>query len=102
MTTRAEVKATQVVYPWKAALRTALQVGIPTLVTLGVVIPEVIRIVLEEFGEQMPDSLRLWLIGAAGIVTGAATVLARIMAIPAVNAFLTRFGIGATPKHVEG
>lgn len=99
MTTRAELKAaTQVVYPWKAALRTAVQVGIPTVLTLAVVLPMIIEIVLDEFGEQMPDGLRLWLLAAAGVITGVSLVLTRIMAIPAVNAFLTRFGLGATPK----
>lgn len=103
MSTRAELKAaTQVVYPWKAALRTAVQVGIPTVLTLGVVLPMIIQIVLDEFGEQMPPALRLWFLGAAGVITGIALVLTRIMAIPAVNAWLTKLGLGATPKRTEG
>jgi len=99
MSTRAEVKAaTQVVYPWKAALRTAVQVGIPTVLTLAVVLPEIVQIVLDEFGETMPEAVRLWLLAAAGAITGVAVVLTRVMAIPSVNAFLTRLGLGATPK----
>jgi len=101
MTTRAEIKAaaTQVEHPWRTAFRTALQVGIPALVALGVVLPEAIQIVLDQFGEQMPSELRLWLLGAAGSITGVSLVLARIMAIPAVNTFLTRWGLGATPNR---
>lgn len=33
-TTRAEQRATQVEYPWKAAIRTAVQVGIPAFLTI--------------------------------------------------------------------
>lgn len=100
MTTRAELRAaTQTAYPWKASLRTLVQVGIPAFVTLVGVVPLIIQIILEEVGEQMPDGLRLWLVGAATLLTAVATALARIMAIPAVNAFLTRWGLGATPKQ---
>ena len=101
MTTRAEIRAaaTQTAYPWKASLRTLVQVGIPAFVTLVGVLPLIIQIILEEVGEQMPDGLRLWLVGAATLLTAVATALARIMAIPAVNAFLTRWGLGATPKQ---
>lgn len=100
MTTRAELRATtQTDYPWKATLRTLVQVGIPAFVTLVGILPLIIQIILDEIGEQMPDGLRLWLVGAATLLTAVATALARIMAIPAVNAFLTRWGLGATPKQ---
>lgn len=100
MSTRAELKAvTQVAHPWKATLRTAIQVGLPTLLTLTLVVPEIVKIVLEELGEQMPEGLRLWLLAAAGAITGVSVVLTRVMAIPAVNDFLTQFGLGATPKE---
>lgn len=100
MTTRAELRATtQTDYPWKATLRTLVQVGIPAFVTLVGILPLIIQIILEELGEQMPDGLRLWLVGVAALLTAVATALARIMAIPAVNAFLTRWGLGATPKQ---
>lgn len=100
MSTRAELRATtQTDYPWKATLRTLVQVGIPAFVTLVGILPLIIQIILEELGEQMPDGLRLWLVGAAALLTAVATALARIMAIPTVNAFLTRWGLGAAPKQ---
>lgn len=100
MSTRAEIRATtQTEYPWKATLRTALQVGIPALITLVGVLPLIIQVILDELGEQMPDGLRLWLLGAAALLTAVAAALARIMAIPAVNAWLTALGLGATPKQ---
>lgn len=100
MSTRAELKqATQVEYPWKAAIRTAVQVGIPAFLTIAVVVPLIVQILLEELGERMPDSVRLWLIAAAALITSAATILARVMAIPAVNAWLAKFGLAATPNN---
>lgn len=90
--------ATQVAHPWKATLRTFIAVGIPTILGLLVVLPEVIQIVLDELGEAMPDGLRLWLAAAAGVIIALSTAATRIMAIPAVNAWLTKLGLGATPK----
>jgi hypothetical protein len=40
------------------------------------------------------------LIAAAAIVTAIAGALTRVFAIPAVNEFLTRFGLGSVPKSV--
>jgi hypothetical protein len=79
-------------------LRSLVQIGIPSFIGLVVVVPLIIQIVLEELGEHMPDSLRLWLVGAATVITGVGVALTRIMAIPAVNSWLARFGLAATPK----
>lgn len=77
--------------------RTALAVGAAALVVLGVV-PEAITIIVNEVGGHMPDGLRLWLLGAAVVVTGVATAVTRIMAIPAVNGWLVSIGFGTVPK----
>jgi hypothetical protein len=90
---------TQTQWPWKATLRTAVQVGIPALITLVGVLPVVIQIVLDELGEHMPEGLRVWLLAAAAGLTAAAAAITRIMAIPAVNAWLTTIGLGAAPKN---
>lgn len=92
---------TQVKYPWKATLRTVVQVGIPTVLTLCVVIPQVIDAILDGFGEQLPPEFVGWMLGASALVTTLAGVLARIMAIPAVNAVLTKIGLGARPAPAE-
>ena len=98
MSTRAELKqATQVAYPGRAVLRTLVQIGIPSFVGLVVVVPLIIQIVLEELGEHMPDGLRLWLAGAAAVITAVGLAITRIMAIPAVNRWLARLGLAATP-----
>lgn len=99
MSTRAELKqATQVAFPGKAVLRTLVQIGIPAFVVLVGVIPLIIQIALEELGEHMPDSVRLWLIGAAAFITAVGLAITRVMAIPAVNAWLSKLGLAATPR----
>ena len=93
---------TQQEHPLRAALRTFVQVWLAALV----VIPEVVQIIVEETGEALPDNLRLIL---AGIVTACAVVsaiLARIMAIPAVDGLLERvLSLGSAPtaagRHVS-
>lgn len=90
---------TQQEHPVRAALRTFLQVWLPGLAAALVVIPEVVQIIVEETGDAMPENLRLVL---AGIVTACAVVsaiLARIMAIPAVDRLLERLlSLGSAPQ----
>ncbi|WP_426243662.1 hypothetical protein [Nocardioides sp. LHG3406-4] len=79
---------TQVRNPLRTALRTAVQVGIPALLALGLVVPQIVDIILEESGESLPGSVRAVLLATAGIVTAIAAILARIMAIPQVEVLL--------------
>lgn len=77
---------TQVVHPWRATLRTVVQ----TVPAIAAAIPAIVAAV-----EQDSPGL----LGAAGV--GALTVagiVTRVMAIPAVNDLLTRWGLGAEPK----
>ncbi len=92
------LRTTQVQYPWKATIRTIVQVGIPALIALGVVIPQIIEVILQGFGETLPAEARIWLLGAGVAVTAVAGTLAKIMALPLVNEWLTKFGLGAEPK----
>ena len=89
---------TQTAYPWKATLRTLVEVGIPAFGVALLVAPQVLQILAEELGAVLPESVTAWLLAAAGTVTLVAGALARIAAIPAVNALLTRIGLGAAPK----
>lgn len=93
---------TQQLHPIRAALRTFLQSWLPGLVIALVVIPDVVQIILDEVnknGVVLPDWLGLAL---AGIVTACAVVsavLARIMAIPAVDRVLERLlSLGSAPE----
>lgn len=94
---------TQQEHPLRAAVRTFVQVWIPGMLTALVVIPAVAQAILDEFGEALPDRFRLILVG---VVTGAAAVsavLARIMAIPAVDRLVERVRLGSAPAStLEG
>jgi hypothetical protein len=92
---------TQTRYPARAALRTAVQTALAVIPILGLVVPEVVRIILEESGESMPANLRGWLLAASAVVVAVASMLARIMAIPAVNDALRKVGLSATPHPAE-
>lgn len=80
--------ATQVRRPWRATFRTVVQTAIPTVIVLGLVVPQIVDIVLEETGGTMPEGLRAVLLGASAVVVATAGVLTRVMAIPQVEDFL--------------
>jgi hypothetical protein len=81
-------------YKTQRVLRTIVQVGIPAFLTFALVLPQII----EALGLPVDSELRLWLLGIAGAVTAVAAALSRIMAIPAVNSWLTKIGLGSIPK----
>lgn len=89
--------STQQQYPARASWRTAVQTGISVLVTLGLVLPLVVQIISDEVGYLLPKAWLGWLVAIAGAVASVAAALARIMAIPAVDAALRRFGLSSTP-----
>lgn len=96
-----EKKSTQENHPNKAALRTFIQTVIPTAVFLVGVIPEFVKIVLDEFGNagvEVPGWLFAVLSGASVACALIAAIAARVMAIPGVEAKLRKIGIGAEPK----
>lgn len=99
MTPTQGLEPTQVQQPWRAVLRTALQVGVPAFLAL----PFIIEIIIDELGDKMPPGLTGWLYAAAAVITAAAAALARIMAIPQVEVLLRRlpaaaFAAQARPK----
>lgn len=84
-------------YKAKRVLRTALATLISALsawAALQLVIPDV----LAELASILPASWILWLTGVVAIITAVASALTRIMAIPRVNDWLTKFGFGSVPK----
>lgn len=72
-------------------LRTAFSVALTTLFTLVVIVPDILRIIIEEAGGVLPDHIRLWLLGASAVITALATVITRVMAMPIVNDLLSRY-----------
>lgn len=75
-------------------LRTVVQVGIPAFITFAAVLPTIIG----ALGLPVDSTFYLWLLSAAAVVTAVAGALSRVMAIPAVNEWLTRIGLGSVPK----
>jgi hypothetical protein len=85
----------QVSYPWRAALRT----GVQTLLAALAVLVSAAPIITEFIDKFWPGSpVGAWIVGAAALAGGVATVITRIMALESVNNLLTRLGLGATPK----
>jgi predicted naringenin-chalcone synthase len=74
-------------------LRTIVQVGIPSFLAFALVLPQVI----EAVGLPVTSELYVWLVGVAAAVTAVAAGLSRVMAIPAVNAWLVKIGLGSVP-----
>ena len=89
------VVPSQVANPWRAAWRTFVQVLLPAVVLILTVGPEVLRIVAEQLGGVVPDGWISWLLGAAGVLAAVAGAVARIMALPGVNRWLSRLKLDA-------
>lgn len=77
---------TQVQYPWKATARTLIAAAISILSAA----PIVIQVILDQWNVE-------WLSAALVQVVAVQTAVTRIMAIPAVNQWLTAIGLGASP-----
>lgn len=94
-----EEKAFEVDEIWFAAqrvLRTIVQVGIPAFITFAGVLPTII----DALGLPVDGKVYGVLLASAAVITAVAGALTRVFAIPAVNEFLTRFGLGSVPKSV--
>lgn len=78
--------------------RTLLQVGLPALIGLVVILPEVLELLDTELGEHLPPEFRLWLLGVAAAITAVSGFLVKLMALPRVNDWLSRWtGFGTVP-----
>lgn len=76
-------------YSWQRVLRTALT----TALTLLPVIPQVVQIVQGQWDAQW-----LTVVSVQAVAINAA--LTKLIAIPAVNEWLTHIGLGSVPKAV--
>lgn len=86
----------------KRVIRTMFEVILSIIVTLALAVialgsfaPDV----LAALAEVLPAEGYAWLAGIVAAIVALSGALARIMAIPAVNAFLTRFGLGTEPRN---
>jgi hypothetical protein len=90
--------ATQVVYPWKAAVRTVVQglLSFAALFSAVLVIPGFHDLL----NVYLPEGWPAYVYGFGVFVAAFAGVLARVMALPQLQAFLTSVHLGAVPKHL--
>lgn len=95
MTTPTLTPPTQVTHSTRAALRTVVQTFIPGLIAALAVLPPLIQSILGD--QSVTGWLRGWLTIAAGGVAVVAGIVAKVMNVPGVNAWLTSIGIGARP-----
>lgn len=89
-------------YKTQRVLRTALAVlvsGASTfaaaVLTLQLVAPDI----LTELAKILPASWIAWLTATLATLVVVASVITRIMAIPGVNEWLTKVGLGSVPKR---
>lgn len=83
-------------YKAKRVARTVLQVVLSAATLWGavqIVAPQI----LAELAKILPVSWVVWLVGALAFLGVVAGVITRIMAIPAVNAWLVKIGLGSVP-----
>ncbi|WP_213816172.1 hypothetical protein [Glaciihabitans sp. dw_435] len=88
-------------YSAQRVIRTALSVIISILTTLAAGVLSLNAIapqILSELAKVLPPEWIAWLVGALAFLVVIAGVVTRIMAIPKVNAFLTKLGAGSVPK----
>lgn len=84
---------TQQKYPWRAVARTVLAV----LIAVGIVVPAVVTIILDSFDVYLPDAAKAWLVAAGGFTVILSGAVTKIIAIPAVDAWLKRIGLSSSP-----
>lgn len=80
-------RSTQQTFPWRAAVRTGVQVAVALIAVLLVAIP----LLVDTVGVYLPESWIAWLLGASGVLTALSTFLARLMAAEPVINFVSRY-----------
>lgn len=92
---------TQVQRPWRATLRTLAQQVVGWVIAAGLVLPLVLAIVQEELGDVIPPEVMAWVAGIVAVAVAISTAAAKIMALPQVDALLSRHrataGLAADP-----
>lgn len=83
-------------FPWQRVIRTAAQVLVAAatvLAAIAFVAPQV----LDAVSDVLPGPWVAWLTGAIAFVAALSAALARVMALPVVNTWLTSLGAGSVP-----
>jgi hypothetical protein len=88
---------TQQQHPARATWRTVVQGILSTVLVLGVALPVVAGILDEEIGYLLGEHAVAVIVSISAGVAAVAGALARIMAVPAVDAWLKRLGLASGP-----
>ncbi|MFJ4166276.1 hypothetical protein ACIPY5_12030 [Microbacterium sp. NPDC089698] len=83
-------------FPNQRSIRTALQVILAVVAALGIVVA-VAPQVLDAVADVLPGPAVAWLAGAIATLAGISAAISRVMAIPAIDEWLKKFGAGSTP-----
>lgn len=84
-------------FPLQRAIRTAVQVALAAaaiLATTVVLAPQI----LTAIQDVLPGPFVAWLTGAIAAFAAVSAAIARVMAIPAVDEWLRKFGAGSSPS----
>ncbi|UPL13001.1 hypothetical protein [Microbacterium galbinum] len=85
-------------FPLQRVIRTAAAVlvaGSAILATVVVIAPQVV----EAVADVLPGPVVAWLLGAIATLAAISAAISRVMAIPAVDAWLRKIGAGSTPAR---
>lgn len=94
---------TQAAHPWRAALRTAVEVGIPAFLSLALILPLILQeLAAGPLGEYLPEGWRGWLIATAAGITATSAAFARIAAIPGVVEWTRKYLAFLAPDDKPG
>ena len=85
--------------PDKAFWRTVLQVGPLALLALVGILPEVIQITVEGFGQHLPENFRAQMLAWAAALTALSATAARIMASAKVLEFTRKYAPFFSPTQ---
>lgn len=87
--------STQQAHPWRAAIRTAVQVA-AVLIAAAIVAGPEISLFIEQFWPGSP--VPAWIAAAVAFLAGLSGLLARLAALPAVDRLLEHiFRLGSAP-----
>lgn len=80
---------------------------IRTIIAAAIVLVPTANLLLPALAEAfnapgVPEGVYLWVNVAVGAILVVLGIVTRIMAIPVVNAWLTKFGAGSVPKSEVG
>jgi hypothetical protein len=81
---------TQTKYPWRATIRTWIQAFVGIVLTLQLILPAIVDAV--NGTEGVPASVRGWTAAVSGGIAVICALVARVMAIPQVEAWLQNGG----------